>query len=328
MNTTHRRRSFFRPTGIAAALSLSFAAGAAHALAFTFQPVVFPNDTFTQLLGINNGGTIAGYHGAAINKGFTLTLPNSFTDENFPGSAQTQVVGINAAGQTAGFFVDAGGLTHGFTQVNGVFKTVDAPGTAFNQLLGLNNAGRLAGYSSTDPAGATLQSAFLGTQGSNVFSRFTFPAGTGNSQATGVNNAGVASGFYVDTGGVNHGFLSTDGVTPKTTDVPGSTFTQVLGLNNLGEAVGVTTINNVQHGFIDNNGAFQIIDDPLGLGSTTVNGVNDLGQLVGFYVNGAEQTVGFVATPRAAQVDAPALLPLMGIGGLALVGLRWRRRRA
>ncbi len=81
---------------------------------YNFQVANFAGDTFTQLLGINNGGTIAGYHGAGTtpqnpNKGFTLTLPASFISENFPGSVQTQVVGINNQGATGGFFVDGAG---------------------------------------------------------------------------------------------------------------------------------------------------------------------------------------------------------------------------
>ena len=72
---------------------------------FRFRTVVFPGDTFTQLLGINNADKIAGYHGSGAdaqhpNKGFVLTLPNQFTDENFPNSAQTQVIGINKNGST------------------------------------------------------------------------------------------------------------------------------------------------------------------------------------------------------------------------------------
>jgi hypothetical protein len=111
---------------------------------YTFQVANVQTDTFTQLLGINNAGIIAGYHGAGTtpqnpNKGFTLTLPNNFVDENFPGSVQTQVVGINNKGNTGGFFVDGNGTTHGFTAKNGVFTVVDAPNTAFNQVLGLND---------------------------------------------------------------------------------------------------------------------------------------------------------------------------------------------
>src|SRR5262249_4273521 len=99
---------------------------------FSFETVVFPNDTFTQLLGINSDRQIAGYHGMDVNKGFLLTLPNQFTDENFTNSAQTQVIGINKAGDTDGFYVDEGGTTHGFLKINGTFTTVDFPGTNFN----------------------------------------------------------------------------------------------------------------------------------------------------------------------------------------------------
>jgi hypothetical protein len=42
---------------------------------------------------------------------------------------------------------------------------------------------------------------------------------------------------------------------------------------------------------------FRTVDDPKGIGTTTVNGVNDFGQLVGFYVDGAGNTDGFLATP-------------------------------
>src|SRR5712692_10227913 len=76
---------------------------------FHFQTVSFPGDTFTQLLGINSSGTIAGYHGAdPNNRGFVLTLPTTFTAENFPGSDQTQVIGINNRGNTAGFYCTGG----------------------------------------------------------------------------------------------------------------------------------------------------------------------------------------------------------------------------
>ena len=109
---------------------------------YTFQDVNYPGDTFTQLLGINNSGTFAGYHNSTTFSGFTGTPPANFTSENFPGAAQTQVVGINSAGNTDGFYIDGAGNNHGFTDVGGTFTTVDAPSTAFNQLLGINNSGQ------------------------------------------------------------------------------------------------------------------------------------------------------------------------------------------
>ena len=61
---------------------------------YTFQTVKAPGAGFTQLLGINKNGVIAGYRGSGLpghpNKGFTLVLPNTFTAENFPGSVQTR----------------------------------------------------------------------------------------------------------------------------------------------------------------------------------------------------------------------------------------------
>ena len=77
-----------------------------HSVEYAFETINFPNDTFTQLLGINKKGKIAGYHGATINKGFTFkTKSGKFKDENFPGSAQTQVITINDKGQTGGLLL-------------------------------------------------------------------------------------------------------------------------------------------------------------------------------------------------------------------------------
>ena len=117
---------------------------------YSFQTVNFPGDTFTQLLGINNSGTIAGYHGSGAaghpNKGFTLILPNHFTSENFPGSVQTQVIGINNAGNTDGFYIDAAGVTHGFIDIHGT--SIDFPNSTsvLTQLLSLNDHNEAAGY--------------------------------------------------------------------------------------------------------------------------------------------------------------------------------------
>ncbi len=94
----------------------------AHEHRFNFRTIIFPDDTFTQTLGINDFDTIAGYHGAAVNKGFVFAFPNNFTSENFPNSAQTQVIGINNRGYTDGFYIDAAGTNHGFLDINGSFR--------------------------------------------------------------------------------------------------------------------------------------------------------------------------------------------------------------
>src|SRR6185437_12826958 len=105
----------------------------------------------TMLLGINNAGVIAG---STTTTGFTLNLPSTFTPQTVPGATSVQTIGINNAGNTAGFYMDAGGLTHGYTDIGGVVSApVDRPHTVFNQLLGINDANTVVGYSSaTDPA--------------------------------------------------------------------------------------------------------------------------------------------------------------------------------
>ncbi len=297
-------------------------AGGVQGASFTVQNVQFPTDLgFTQLLGINNAGVIAGFHGKATAQGFTLTLPNSFSSQNFPGSIQSMVTGINSAGSTVGIYIDAGGTSHGYTEIGGVFQTVDQPGTVFNQGLGINAANTTVGYFAVDKAGQTGQSAYR--QNAGVFTNINalLPAANQNSQAVGINDAGTIVGFYLPTATTSIGFLDVGGVI-STIDPFGSAFTQALGINNLGEVVGFyTDALGTQHGYVEINGAFTSFD-PLGSVNTTINGVNDLGQIVGFYTDANQNVIGFDGTP----IPEPASLGLVG-AALALHGLAVALRR-
>lgn len=312
---------------LAVLVSLALVSVAWAAPTYNFLSVANPNDTaFTQLLGINNSSTIAGYWGdgsVVPNHGFTLMLPSTFTPENFPMAAQTQVIGINNTGWTDGFYVDQAGTTHGFTFNAGTYTTVDAPGTAFNQLLGINDGLTAVGYSSTDPTGATLQMSFKESGGSFAYIN-GFPMGTANNQAVGINNADTAVGFYQDATGTFHGYIAT-GTTANTFDVSfgGAMGTQAFGINNHGEIVGdYTDSTGTMHGFVYIGGVFYTVDDPSGTpGSTIINGVNDLGQLVGFYADANDNVIGFVASPT----PEPGTLALLGSG--LLIGLGALRRK-
>ncbi|MGD0960051.1 MAG: hypothetical protein ABSB19_09610 [Methylomonas sp.] len=299
------------------AIFLSTPISSALAGSYTVQTVQSTaNPTFTQLLGINNSGEIAGFDGATVAQGFTLTLPNNFTSENFPGSAQTMVTAINSAGSTAGIYIDTAGTTHGFTDIGGTFKTVDNPGTVFNQQLGINDSNTTVGYSSaTDPAGQVGQTAY--SQAGGVFTNINalLPSNQ-NSQAVGINNAGEVVGFYLPTATTSIGFLDIGG-TITTIDPFGSTFTQALGINNSGEIVGFYQDSaGVQHGYTDIGGTFTSFD-PTGSTNTTINGVNDLGQIAGFFTDANTNTIGFVGTPTSVPEPGNAALFIAGLIGLA-----------
>jgi probable HAF family extracellular repeat protein len=256
-------------------------------------------DQFTQLLGINNAGLIAGYHGANVNKGFRYdAATKTFFNENFPGSAQTQVIGINNLGKTVGFYVTTTGLTKGFQFQNGVYTNTNFPGEPFNQLLGQNDLAQAAGYYSGAADGSAPDHAYIYDENGQVFELFVIP-GSVQAQATGINNEGQVCGFTIDSKGVNHGWLSITG-NLTILNFPESTGTQALGLNNKGQVVGsYTDAAGNSHGFVYEvtTKKWQSIDDPDGVGTTLVNGINDDGVLVGFFGTSPINT-GFIATPQ------------------------------
>jgi hypothetical protein len=314
-------------TGLAGAIALAacllgavapagahHAAGASAATSYTFTSISNPNDpTFTQLLGINKAGAIAGYYGSGAdaqhpNKGFVLGPPDAFTPENYPNSAQTQVVAINNQGDTAGFYVDSAGATHGFTHLGGTFATVDMPGTTFNQLLGLNNHGDEAGYYQTGPNDHPTFFPYI-HRADGTFQRLPIA----NAQATGLNDHGLVVGFYNDAAGTSHGFLWHSGAKRKTVNYPGAVSTQLLGVNNLGWAVGsYTDSKKLTHGLVYNTNTqtYASVDVPMST-SAVINGINRLGWLAGFYTDAKNNTIGFVAKPGNGP-GMPGTGPAMG----------------
>jgi hypothetical protein len=255
-------------------------------------------DQFTQFLGINNQGVVAGYHGAAINKGFTyFSNTKKFVNENYPGSAQTQVTGINNLGKTVGFFITSGGETKGFQLGSGLYINSNFPGTTFNQLLSQNDMGQSAGYYSTKVDGTGPDRPYVYDENGSTFELFFLPNSV-QAQATGINNAGNVCGFTVDSKSVSHGWLQLGG-TVQILNYPSSTSTQALGLNNKGQVVGSYTDAAGTHGFVYavSSQKWQSIDNPDGVDTTIVNGINDNGVLVGFFGTSPINTA-FIATPK------------------------------
>jgi hypothetical protein len=311
----------------------------ASATGYTFQTHNNNGDpTFNQLLGINNGGEIAGYFGSGAaghpNQGYTLASPYgsaNYTNENFPGSVQTQVTGINNSGLTVGFWADQNNATQvnnniGFVNNGGTFTSVVDPNTVtfngvqVNQLLAVNNNNMAAGFYINGGGNAQGYTYNIGTQ---AFTPVNI-AGATAVTAAGVNDAGVIAGFYTNAVAVTLGFILNGGSLTSLQD-PNGVATMILGLNNKGLADGVyMDAGGLFHGFVYDilTNTFTTVDDPNGNGTnTTLNGLNDHGQLTGFYVDANGNTNGLLANP----IPEPSPLVLIGSGIASLVASRRRR---
>jgi hypothetical protein len=273
----------------------------------------FMGATFTNLLGINNFGEIAGFYGSGQpgdpNKGFLLTHGH-FTPENFPGSAQTQMTGLNDLGVQVGYLYETNNgvpldnqfgffLEHGvYTEVNNPHTpTSTPPGVLIeNQLMGVNDFNIAVGFYN-DASGNSHGYTYNINNGQ--FSADINDPNAVSTVSAAINNLGGIAGFYTDSSGMTHGFLDNHGQF-TTIDAPGASETELLGLNDFGIAVGFDVVNGAQHGVVYNShtGTFTTLDDPHGRGTTTLNGINDLGDIVGFYVDHAGNTDGLLATPK------------------------------
>jgi probable HAF family extracellular repeat protein len=223
--------------------------------------------TFNELLGINAHGKIAGYYGSGASshpsKGYVLIPPYGPSDylaENFPGSAQTQVTGLDDVGITVGF----------------LSYTKDA------------NPANNADYGFWARGGH--------------YHKIVFPTADRHSppvnQLLGVNNLGVAVGFYFDSAGNAHGYLYNI-VTRRftTVQVPGAVSVTATAINNHGAVAGYfTTTGGATNGFLRRpNGALVVLAKP-GAHLTQAFGVSALGEVVGTYTIGTN-TYGFTWTP-------------------------------
>jgi hypothetical protein len=238
---------------------------------WSFSKLNNSNDpTFNQLLGINNRGQIAGYFGSGAkghpNKGYVLNLgqSSSFTNENFPSGIQTQVIGINDTGVSVGFY-----------------------STQNTKSMSNNNFG------------------FYDWHGQ--FHSVNFPtrnmARPPVNQLLGVNNSGIAVGFYMGAKGQAHSYTySIQRGWFQRIRLRHSVSTTASGINNRGDIAGFFTgRGGVTHGFLlTAHGTLFPLTVP-GSSSTMAFGVNDQREVVGTYMVGSgnnAKSFGFVWSRR------------------------------
>jgi probable HAF family extracellular repeat protein len=169
---------------------------------YTTLDVPGANGTYAE--GINSAGqVVGGYSTVTFFNGSFLYSSGNYTTLAVLGSSVSTAYGINDSGQIVGFYEEpANGRQHGYVYSSGNYTTVDVPGSENSGVSGINNTGQLVGGYSGRLAGHGFL--LSGTNHDTVDA-----PGASSTSATGINTAGQIVGYYVDTGGILHGFVAT-----------------------------------------------------------------------------------------------------------------------
>lgn len=264
----------------------------------------------------------AGLAAAAIPASATYV----FNVIDYPGSTFTDVRGVNNSGQIAGYTSTDGVNNFSFVYSGGVFTALPASPLG-PSALGMNDSGTIVGTTTTTP-----KQGFIFSGGAYTF--FSRPGWT-NTEARGVNNAGLVTGwsYELDGSGVltaSEGFIFNP-ATASFTAIPvaGSTFVIAQGINTAGQVVGnARFVPGGSKGWLRDPGTGTISQFQIAGGSTDARGINDAGIIAGFVTNasGAHGWVGtslgyeLLDVPGAASTYAEAVNHAGQVSGLWLDG--------
>jgi hypothetical protein len=240
----------------------------------------------------------------------------SFGTLDDPGSATfNELLSINNNGHIGGYF-GSGAAGHPNTGYilrppygQAKYQKIMFPGSAQTRLTGLNNTGVQVGFWSARgrTAGWYLQN--------GRFHSVAFPAAGAAAapvnELLGVNDRGVAVGFYTDAKGLDHGYTY-DIATKKfaTVVVPGASSVVAAAINNAGSVAGFFTDRAGRtEGFVlAPGGQLSVLRVPHAT-TTRATGINDTGEVVGDYqpAGAGSATHGFTWTSARgfATVDGP-----------------------
>jgi uncharacterized membrane protein len=224
--------------------------------------------TTAMAFGVNSSGVVVGTDG----NGNAFYLSHGVVKTFIPtGGSSATAFGINDAGTIVGQDTN-GGATPGFIRVNGkTFITINAPsGPNTVNAQGINNRGLVVGfYVGTDGQDhgfmASERAARNGMLTGTAIADPTIPTVPGEpgatfvfSQILGINDHGIAVGYYGDSTTSQHGFIYNTNTGQYTfLDDPSEAFnngvevTQITGITNSGEITGFySDANGVFHGFV------------------------------------------------------------------------------
>lgn len=273
-----------------------------------------PDGTFTTLelgfdnamaLGINSAGTVVGQQ-----NGQAFVLPNGGSPQALSTGPGATAFGINDQGDIVGQ-QSAGGVNPGFllpANGSGLVTIVAPSGPDIVNAQAINNGELVVGFYIGNDGQfhgfeANAAAAMNGVLFGNAIADPTIPNVPGEpgatfvfSQILGVNDEGIAVGYYGDSTASQHGFLY--------------------------------NLNTGTYSFLDDPA--EAFDN--GVEVTQITGINDLGEITGFYSDANGVSHGFVACPTGSTCTAsgtsatpePASLLMAGLGLSAFVFRRLR----
>ena len=264
----------------ATALALPFVSQAQAASLVTVTPPSGAVQTF--VFGINSHNEITGSFTDAdgVEHGFFGPLNGDYTTFDFGGtSIGTEPRAISDKGAINGFAADPNFTvgTEFLRNTNGTLETYMKDGVPLDGIAqGINKKGNSTGdYIDPDSA---IRTGYLGKNGSYK-SDVDLGLGATRTSPRAINKSGALAGFFVDSGGVTHGFILDNGVV-QVIDADDSGTTSLEGLNKKGFAsLQVVDADGNPHSmtYDSGSGEFTTIDVPDGSTFQQAYQVNDNG---------------------------------------------------
>lgn len=254
----------------------------------TYVPIAFPSGAVTVLpFGINDSNIIAGGYtdsNGILHGFFGPPDGSNYTTFDLDDGTQPEARAILNDGSIVG--LSLGGFVFGeefYRNPKGKIKILKDPNGNVQDgvVQGGNDSGRYVGdYLDTD---GSTRLGFVGKKG-KYKTDFTMhqlqPTSTNPRQ---INNHGVVAGGYIDSSGIQHGFVK-DGKKRTTFDAPGSVgVTTAEGINDAGQVSGLyTDASGNRHAFVYDypTGTYTTIDPGDGSSAQEAWGINNQGLVV------------------------------------------------
>lgn len=262
------------------------------------QTIDFPgegNATLPQK--VSDQGDVVGtvIYPTGVGQGFFFRLRDSkfsdvFYEPNDTGHF-THGRGINNKRHACGEYLKEDGTFHGYLLQHPTFNEVDIRNSLQTIPLGINNVGDYVGSvvlnDGTQPAFIRLDKTVTTFAVPDAIATFAYQLNTSNQIV----------GYYVDAGGVAHGYMRDSlGNLTYPIDVAGATGTLLLGNNDMNWVVGrYTDVSGVTHGLFFVTPDTMITFDYPDASFTSLNGINKNGFIVGSYLDASGFFHGFQA---------------------------------